>query len=115
MKKRFGLALATASAGFLAMVVSASSIAAAGPVGASAPAALGQIGDGLVTPVHGYHRSCEWGPGRGWHRHHRSGAISHCGAEYRYRARPSCVKDWHCERTGPFGANKRCYWRTLCY
>ena len=62
MKKRFGLALATASAGFLAMVVSASSIAAAGPVGASAPAALGQIGDGLVTlekvrVVHYRHRT----------------------------------------------------------
>ncbi|MDC7786809.1 hypothetical protein PQJ75_19865 [Rhodoplanes sp. TEM] len=22
-----------------------------------------------VVRVHGCHRSCEWGPGRGWHRH----------------------------------------------
>jgi hypothetical protein len=30
---------------------------------------IGAQDDGLVVKVHGCHRSCEWGIGRGWHRH----------------------------------------------
>lgn len=31
-------------------------------------------------------------------------------------ARRACVKDWHCEKTGPLGLGKRCYWREqLCH
>lgn len=26
-------------------------------------------GNSAVIQVHGCHRSCEWGPARGWHRH----------------------------------------------
>ncbi|MEZ5926052.1 MAG: hypothetical protein R3D57_16910 [Hyphomicrobiaceae bacterium] len=26
----------------------------------------------------------------------------------------SCVRDWHCERTGLFGLDKYCYWRQVC-
>jgi len=59
-----------------------------GPVIAQA-APLGGLGespvaeDALVTQVHGYHRSCRWGPHRGWwHRHLRSGRPVHCGRRY---------------------------------
>src|SRR6478736_6496438 len=32
------------------------------------------LGEALVTKTHGYHRSCRWGPHRGWwHRHLHNG------------------------------------------
>jgi len=37
---------------------------------ADGPKGVGANGDaGLVIKVNGCHRSCEWGIGRGWHRH----------------------------------------------
>ena len=41
------------------------------------------VEEGLVTKAHGYHRSCRWGPRRGWwHRHLHSGRPIHCGRRY---------------------------------
>ena len=74
----------------------------------------------LIDKVHGDHRSCEEGAG-GWHRHNRYGERLPCRPPsygYRYEGhRPPprrCTKDWHCEKSGPFGLEKRCYWRDLC-
>lgn len=36
---------------------------------ALSPAAGIDAGDNLVQKTGGCHRSCEWGPARGWHRH----------------------------------------------
>jgi len=39
--------------------------------------------DRLVSKAHAYHRSCRWGPHRGWwHRHLRNGRPVHCGRRY---------------------------------
>jgi len=35
------------------------------PAGPGSPTA----GSTMIIQVHGCHRSCEWGPSRGWHRH----------------------------------------------
>lgn len=52
-----GIALA---AGILAAPTSASPLAGLKDVA---------VADSLVHKTHGCHRSCEWGFGRGWHRH----------------------------------------------
>ena len=67
----------------------------------------------LVQQIHGCHRHCAPGPGGHLHRHvgPYCERVS-CGGGY-YRA-PRCVKDYHCEKTGPLGLKKRCYWRELC-
>jgi hypothetical protein len=112
MFRRSGLAVATIAAGVLAAAFAVGSARAAGPGGL---AGFGQAGDGLLQQTHGFHRDCLWGPGRGWHRHGRSGAARPCGGDYGYRPRPRCVKDWHCVNRGPLGLDKRCGWRTICY
>jgi hypothetical protein len=88
-----------------------------GNAGASGPSLVEQIHDGNT------HRGCELGR-RGWHRHDRYGERIPCSPpsygrpQYQesYRQPPPrrCVKDWHCEKAGPFGIEKRCYWRDLC-
>jgi len=50
-----------------------------------------------IIEVHGRHRACRWGPKRGWYHRHRG------------YGRPRACK------TGPFGINKVCGYRYLCY
>ena len=73
--------------------------------GAGAPAL--STGPSLIEKTHGDHRHCEEG-NRGWHRHNRYGERLPC------RPQRVCKKDWHCVKTGPFGIEKRCFWRDLC-
>ena len=55
----------------------------AAPLGNLAESAA--TNEAVVTKVHGYHRSCRWGPRRGWwHRHLRSGRPVWCGRRYGY-------------------------------
>jgi hypothetical protein len=103
-----------------------SAVATAAPLtGAVAPADV--AGQSLVTKVHdgNTHRDCQEGR-RGWHRHDRYGERIECSPPRYGYDRPRnqydgyrppvrrCVKDWHCEKAGPFGIEKRCYWRDLC-
>ena len=79
--------------------------------------------DASIIKIHdgNTHRDCQEGR-RGWHRHDRYGERIPCDPpRYGYRGdgyRPPpprrCVKDWHCEKSGPFGLEKRCYWRDIC-
>lgn len=79
--------------------------------------------DAGIVKVHGDHRACE--PGQyGWHRHNRYGERIPCAPraerheryeEYRPVRPRNCTRDWHCVKTGPFGIEKRCYWRDLCH
>ena len=65
----------------------ASGLLLAGPTLVRA-APFGELGkpivdETMVTKVHGYHRSCCWGPHRGgWHRHLRSGRPIGCRRYY---------------------------------
>jgi len=65
MTRSFALLLV---GGFLALVPAATASAAPSAPG---PSPLRSAGDESgVVKVHGYHRACRWGPGRGWwHRH----------------------------------------------
>lgn len=58
--------------------------ASAAPLGATPSTGAGV--EDVITKVHGYHRSCRWGPRRGWwHRHiGPHGRPVHCGRAYRY-------------------------------
>jgi hypothetical protein len=62
-------------------LASAALIVASTGFAAAAPANVGQLPGGvrtdLVIPVHGFHRSCQRGPG-GWHRHNRYGERRLC-------------------------------------
>src|SRR4029450_4305197 len=54
--------------------------AATASIAGAAPARMGHTPEGLsndVIQVHGYHRSCQRGPG-GWHRHNREGDWRPC-------------------------------------
>ncbi|MBI1383917.1 MAG: hypothetical protein GC150_03280 [Rhizobiales bacterium] len=54
----------------------------------------------IVDDYYGYNRN---------HNRH-----DHYG-RYGYGTTPQrCAKDWHCEKSGPFGLKKNCYWRMLC-
>jgi len=107
------------------------------------PGAPSQVASSLIEKTHGDHRSCEEGRGS-WHRHNRYGERVDCEPRhygrpqhhpgyapppppyvnrlpppppgYHHRPAPprNCVKDWHCEKSGPFDLKKRCYWRDLC-
>jgi hypothetical protein len=98
----------------------------------------------IATPASagGSHRDCRWSDWQGYHRHigandraiscdeqvyHRRAARRdhrrrlhveqpyYGGYDtYYYGSAPSCVRDWHCERTGLFGLDKYCYWRQVC-
>lgn len=108
-----------AVAGLLAFTGAANAAPITGPV---APSDI--AGQSLIDKVHGEHRGCEEGR-RGWHRHDRYGERIPCERPHYgrphhrhdgYRPPPPrrCNKDWHCEKSGPFGIEKRCYWRDLC-
>lgn len=105
-----------AAAGLMAI----SSMAYAAPI--SGTGAIADLGaQSSIQKVHGDHRSCEEDYG-GWHRHNRYGERIPCrppsyGRPHHYdgyRPPRRCRKDWHCEKSGPFGIEKRCYWRDLC-
>jgi hypothetical protein len=84
--------------GTLKTAVLAAFVTAAASTAGAAPSNLGQLGDtktnGIVL-VHGYHRSCERGPG-GWHRHNRFGERRPC-REWRGQGR----RPDYCVRVGP--------------
>jgi hypothetical protein len=64
----------------------------------TAPVNFSHVADRLnrdLVQVHGYHRSCERGPG-GWHRHNRYGERRHC-REWRGEGR----RPDYCVRVGP--------------
>ena len=111
-----------AVAGIVAVSGMASAAALSG--GPGAPATLGLS---LLEKVHdgNTHRDCQEGR-RGWHRHDRYGERIPCDPprygygpprHEGYRPPPPrrCVKDWHCEKSGPFGIEKKCYWRDICH
>jgi hypothetical protein len=87
----------------LKILAAAGLFAATASMAGAAPANLGQATDGLsngLIKVHGFHRSCERGPG-GWHRHNRFGERRPC-REWRGRGRrpDSCVRFgpvWYCD------------------
>ena len=58
--------------------------AQAAPLSGANSSAL--VAEPAVTKVHGFHRSCRWGPRRGWwHRHGPHGRPFSCGRRY-YRS-----------------------------
>jgi hypothetical protein len=73
-------------------------LAVAASAAGAAPANMSQLPDGVsndVVRVHGYHRSCERGPG-GWHRHNRYGERRPCREWSGGGRRPD-----YCVRVGP--------------
>ncbi|MEZ5909343.1 MAG: hypothetical protein R3D31_11135 [Hyphomicrobiaceae bacterium] len=87
----------------------------AAPVGSTLPSISGIAADGsVVEKVHGCHRRCAPGPRGHVHRHAGPNCVRVSCGRPGYRPRRQCNKDWHCEKTGPLGLSKRCYWRTLC-
>ena len=106
----------------VAGLMACTGLANAAPLtGAAVPGDI--AGQSLIDKIHdgNTHRDCQEGRG-GWHRHDRYGERIACsppsyGRRYDgYRPPPPrrCNKDWHCEKTGPLGLEKRCYWRELC-
>lgn len=113
----------------VAGLMTISGLASAAPL-TSAVAPVDVAGQSLIEKVHGDHRACEEGRA-GWHRHDRYGERIPCERphygrpHYRdgyrpyrdgYRPPPPrrCTKDWHCVKSGPFGIEKRCFWRDIC-
>lgn len=84
--------------GTLKVAATAALLAATASMAGANPSTVGQLlngGDSPVVRVHGYHRSCERGPG-GWHRHNQFGERRPC-REWRGRGpRPD-----YCVRVGP--------------
>lgn len=68
----------------------------------------------LIEKVHGCHRHCAPGPSGRVHRHVGPYCERVACGQGHYRRAPRCVKDYHCEKSGPLGLKKRCYWRELC-
>jgi hypothetical protein len=71
--------------------------------GAAAPSSVGPVAEGVdnsLVRVHGYHRSCERGPG-GWHRHNQWGERRPCRRwDGRGRRPDYCVRVgpiWYCD------------------
>jgi hypothetical protein len=69
----------------------------------AAPANMSHVTDGLsagLIQVHGFHRSCQRGPG-GWHRHNRFGERRRCRSwDGRGRRPDACVRFgpiWYCD------------------
>lgn len=84
-------------------LVAAVSFAAITSMANAAPATIGHVPDGLssgLIQVHGYHRSCQRGPG-GWHRHDRFGERRLCRQwDGRGRRPDACVRVgpiWYCD------------------
>lgn len=78
--------------GAAAACVLALSFTAAGAAPLGAPGAGAATPDSLITKVHGFHQSCQKGPG-GWHRHNKWGQRRPCKPWYGKGKRPNaCIK-----------------------
>lgn len=89
--------------GTVKFLAAAALLASTASMASAIPANIGQLPEGLSNDtmrVHGYHRSCQRGPG-GWHRHNRYGERRPCREWHGRGRRPDyCVRVgalWFCD------------------